>query len=230
AGQRLGQNLPLPGRIDLERGIVLHHSVEQQVLVEMTKGRELARHRAIAHSIGKQLAQKSAHIFATGLEQRAATGLQKFGELDEIGLIRFHAQSRQALLDFEVVEKAADRALVSLVHCSSISRFRASREWQHLSSHNQRPQPRNIISNSAPRLVLGDCSLSTRWRDRLCCSLASASRNVLPGSREAAAEQVPPPRWKAEDAGTVDRGVRDGSSLGRASPNLPLPIYTISFH
>ena len=97
AGQRLGQHLPLLRRIDVQRGIVLDHLVEQKIAIQVAQRRELSSHRAAIDSIPEQLLDKFTHMVALGIEQRALVFFQKGGELSNVGGVGGNGQRCQIL-------------------------------------------------------------------------------------------------------------------------------------
>ena len=113
-GQRFRQHLPLPRRIDVQRGVGGDVAVEQQVLVEVPQRRKLARHAASVHAIRQQRIEEVADILPPRLAQRALALQQKFRVLIEIGVIGRHAQRRQSLLDLQVVEKGVQQPQIGI--------------------------------------------------------------------------------------------------------------------
>src|SRR5262249_16375369 len=109
------------GGINFQRGIVLNHAVEQQILIKVAQGRKFARNRAVFHGIGKQLTQKCANVVAAGLKQVATPGFEKFGELNQGGVRGGERWGTQTFLDLEVVEKTRYHALVRGGHTLSMN-------------------------------------------------------------------------------------------------------------
>ncbi len=101
--QRLGQHLPLPRRFQVERGVVSDVAVEQQVLVEVSQGGELARHRTSVDMVGEEMVEKVAHVLPPRSAERPF--LQEAGELGDVARVGCDGERRQPLLDLEVVDK-----------------------------------------------------------------------------------------------------------------------------
>ena len=105
ARQRLGQHLPLLRRIDVQRGIVLDHLVEQKIAIQVTQRREFPSYRTAIHGIAKQLLDKFAHMVALGIEQRAFVFFEKSSELSNVGGIGGNSQRRETLFDLQIVDE-----------------------------------------------------------------------------------------------------------------------------
>ena len=104
--QRFWQNLPLPRRLDIQRGIVLYRFVEQKIPIEVTQGRKLASHAASIDLVGEKLLQKFTNIVAARREQRPFSIVKKFRELTDVGRVSGNRKPSQTFLDAQVIEKA----------------------------------------------------------------------------------------------------------------------------
>src|SRR5208282_2817790 len=103
--QRLGKNLPLSRRLDVQRGIVLDLFVQQQVTIEMSQRREFSPDAAAIDLIGEKLLQEIAHIGTASRKQQPLAFFQKLRELENVGGVRRDGKRRQSLLDSQVIEK-----------------------------------------------------------------------------------------------------------------------------
>ena len=82
--QRLGQNLPLPGRIDIEGWVVLGVPVQQQKPVALPQAGKFARHRPAIRPFGKKTVEKVPDILTPRLHQPAFTFFEKANPLFQI--------------------------------------------------------------------------------------------------------------------------------------------------
>ena len=112
AGQRFRQNLPLLGRIDVQRGIVADFRIEEKVPIEMPQGRELPAYRTSVNRIGEELLNEVTDVIPTGHGQEALARLEEAGELTDVGCVRRNSQRGEPFLDLEVVEERREGARI----------------------------------------------------------------------------------------------------------------------
>src|ERR1700693_618784 len=79
----------------------------------MPQGGEFASYRPPVDGVPEQLLDEFADVRAAGVEQRAFALFEEPGKLPDIGRIRRQRERSQALLHFQVVEKAPNDAEIS---------------------------------------------------------------------------------------------------------------------
>ncbi len=114
ARQSLGQNFPLPGRLDIQGWIVSDFLIEQQVAVKMTERGEFSAHAAPLHLMEKKLLKEIPHVRSLRGRQGTITFFQKFRELADIRAIGGYGKRSQSFLDFQIVEEVTEHARVRM--------------------------------------------------------------------------------------------------------------------
>src|SRR6185437_2481692 len=125
-------------RINIQRGIVLHQTIQQEVLVKMAQSRELSRNRPVAYSVAEQLAEECAYIFSPGLEQFATLRLKELCKLNQVGSVGRCCQRREPFFHPQIIQEILQNALVSRLHNASMCRtaMKVNNVWGSLLAKN----------------------------------------------------------------------------------------------
>ena len=155
-GQRFGQHLPGPGRLDIHGRVVMNAAVQQQPLVESAQAAQLARRGTRVDAMVPQMLKKRRHILLHRRQQHALTILDKLGECLQIAVVGLASKRAQALLYSQIdLVVLQERQIACAVHTSDYPRLEAvhtgaGQLTEPRSSRNQLDQHRFITNGKTP--------------------------------------------------------------------------------